>query len=208
MNKIRIAVAQINTIVGDLAGNAEKILFCIDEARQKGVDLVVFPELALTGYPPEDLLLKPHFIKENLKCLTRIAMATKDIMAIVGFVDTKLDAIYNSAGILTDKKVSYVYHKMHLPNYGVFDEKRYFKSGVRKVIIKAKDFSFAVNICEDMWASENIAARRILQGAQFLVNISASPYYLGKAIDITRDPEENRRKQGPDRGQSHCQTDG
>ena len=142
MNTIRIALAQINTIVGDLAGNTEKIVFCIDQAVQKQADLIVFPELSITGYPPEDLLLKPHFIEENLKCLNAIAKFTKDIIAIVGFADADRSGIYNSAAILHNKKITSVYHKVSLPNYGVFDEKRYFKSGDRSILLKAKDFSF------------------------------------------------------------------
>jgi len=180
MNNVRIALAQINTIVGDLAGNRDKVLFCINEATKDRADLVVFSELAVTGYPPEDLLLKPHFIKQNLRSLDSIAKATKDIIAIVGFVDGRHSAIYNSAAILANKKVLHVYHKMHLLNYGVFDEKKYFKPGLKNVIVEARDFSFAVNICEDIWVSKYIAAGRILQTAQFLINISASPYHMGK----------------------------
>ena len=181
MNMARIALAQINTIVGDLIGNSEKILLCIQEAMQKEADLVVFPELSITGYPPEDLLLKPHFIKQNLKCLKRIARATKDIMAIVGFVDADKGSIYNSAAILANRKVQHIYHKTQLPNYGVFDEKRYFKSGDKNAIIKTKDFSFAINICEDIWTDEtNVMAKAVSQ-TQFMVNISASPFYMRKA---------------------------
>lgn len=181
MNNVRIALAQINTIVGDLVGNRDKVLFYISEATKDKADLVVFPELAVTGYPPEDLLLKSHFIKQNLKSLDSIAGATKDVIAIVGFVDTRRNAIYNSAAILANKKVLHVYHKKLLPNYSVFDEKRYFKPGLKDVIVEARDFSFGLNICEDIWASKDIAAARVLQRAQFLINISASPYYLGKA---------------------------
>lgn len=180
MNTVRVAVAQINTIVGDLAGNTEKMLFCINQARDRYADLIVFPELAITGYPPEDLLLKPHFIKENLRYLSKAAKATKDIIVIAGFVDKGQGGIYNSAGILTNRKILYAYHKIHLPNYGVFDEKRYFKSGRKNAILKARDFSFAVNICEDIWVPGDASERHILGAAQFLINISASPYHLAK----------------------------
>ncbi len=182
MNTVRIAAAQINAIVGDLPGNAETVLFCINEARQKEVDLIAFPELALTGYPPEDLLLKPHFIKENLKYLNGIAKATKDIVVIMGFVDKDGGGIYNSAAIINNKKVLYAYNKMHLPNYGVFDEKRYFKPGKENVVFRARDFSFAVNICEDVWVSRDAVTKR----ADFLINISASPYCLGKIKERRR----------------------
>jgi len=180
MEAVRIALAQINTIVGDLAGNTEKILFCIDEAVKKDADLVVFPELAITGYPPEDLLLKPHFIKENLKCLDAIAMATKDIIAVVGFVDQDKKGVYSSAAVISDKKICYRYHKMNLPNYSVFDEKRYFRAGAKTKLLKIRDLSFCVNICEDVWVPESAASKKVLRQAQFLVNISASPYYLNK----------------------------
>ena len=180
MNTIKIALAQINTIVGDLTGNTEKIVFCIDQAVQKQADLIVFPELSTTGYPPEDLLLKPHFIEENLKCLSAIAKSTKDIIAIVGFVDVDHSGIYNSAAILHNKKVVSVYHKIALPNYGVFDEKRYFKSGDRAILLEARDFSFCINICEDTWVSDNPVTQELLRQSQLLVNISASPYHLQK----------------------------
>jgi len=180
MERIRIAVAQINTIVGDLAGNTEKIIFCINQAVQKRADIVIFPELSVTGYPPEDLLLRPHFIKENIRCLNTIASATKDIIAIVGFVDSDRSGIYNSSGILYNKKVASVYHKINLPNYGVFDEKRYFKSGDKNNLFKTRDFSFCVNICEDIWVPDNVLTASVLQQSQLLINISASPYHLGK----------------------------
>jgi len=180
MKPVRIALAQINTIVGDLAGNTEKILFCIKSALKKEVDIIVFPELTITGYPPEDLLLKPRFIKENLKCLDIITKATKDIIAIVGFVDKKGAAIYNAAGVLASRKLMHVYHKRHLPNYSVFDEKRYFTPGTQSAVLKAKDFSFTVNICEDIWVTEEPSEKRVLQNSHFLVNISASPYYLDR----------------------------
>jgi NAD+ synthase (glutamine-hydrolysing) len=176
MNSVRIAIAQINTIVGDIPGNKEKILFCIKEAIQKRSDLVVFPELSVTGCPPEDLVLKKHFIKENLRSLNDIAGSVKDIIAIAGFVDRDNKGIYNSAAVLGNKKVLYTYHKMHLRNYGAFDEKRYFRPGSKNEILKAGDFSFSVNICEDIWGPGDITA----EGLDFLVNISSSPYYLGK----------------------------
>ncbi len=180
MKSLRIAASQINTIVGDLAGNTERIIFSIKSAIKEGADIVVFPELTITGYPPEDLLLKPCFVEQNIRCLETIAKAAKNIIAIVGFVDKREDSIYNSAGILADKKVLYRYHKKHLPNYGVFDEKRYFQSGIENAILKTKDFSFSVNICEDIWAQEDIIEKYVLQNSNFLINISASVYHLDK----------------------------
>ena len=180
MKHIRIAIGQINTTVGDLEGNSNKILSCMKEAASKDIDLVVFPELSITGYPPEDLLLKPHFIKENFKCLKNISQKTGDTIAIVGFVDEKDGDIYNSAAVICNKKIICVYHKMHLPNYGIFDEKRYFKPGLRNALVKTKDFSFGLNICEDIWTQRSRIEERAFSKVQFLVNISASPYHINK----------------------------
>ena len=177
MKNVKIAIGQINTTVGDLKGNKDKILSCVEAASGKGADLIAFPELSITGYPPEDLLLKPYFIKENIKCLEEIAGRIRGIIAVIGFVDEKNGAIYNSAAVIHDKKIVYTYHKMHLPNYGVFDEKRYFKPGTGNKSIKIKDIRFGVNICEDMWVKDEGLK---VKGAQFLVNISASPYHTGK----------------------------
>jgi len=177
MKNVKIAIGQINTTVGDLKGNKNKILSCVEAASRKDAELIVFPELSITGYPPEDLLLKPYFIKENIKCLKEIAGQIRDIVAVLGFVDEKNGSIYNSAAIIHNKKIVYVYHKMHLPNYGVFDEKRYFKPGTDSKLIKIKDMRFSVNICEDMWVKDE---RLKVKGAQFLVNISASPYHTDK----------------------------
>lgn len=180
MDKVRIAIAQINTIVGDLKGNTEKITSYIEEAVKNNADLVVFPELTVTGYPPEDLLLKPYFIEENLRCARKIAAAVKNIIAVVGFAGARNGDIYNSAGIFNDKKIVYTYNKISLPNYSVFDEKRYFKPGSENTLIKTRDFSFAVNICEDIWVPETVMEKGLFRQAQFFVNISASPYCLGK----------------------------
>ncbi len=186
MKKLRIAIAQINTIVGDLVGNTEKVLFCLNKSIKKRVDIVIFPELSITGYPPEDLVLKPHFVKENLKCLDLIAKATKDIIAIVGFVDQKAKDLYNSAAVINNKKIVHVYHKRQLPNYSVFDEKRYFKPGRENAFLKAKGYSFSVNICEDIWAKEDSKTKALLKRADFLINISASPYHIDKIKEKER----------------------
>src|SRR5690348_11945207 len=126
--RFRIALAQMNSVMGDLPGNTEKIVQRIHEAKDKGASLVAFPELALTGYPPEDLLLKPGFLRDNLEALQTVARAATDIVAVVGFVDVRED-IYNAAAVLTNGKVAGIYHKTFLPNYGVFDEDRYFMRG-------------------------------------------------------------------------------
>lgn len=184
---LKIAIGQINSVVGDLEGNSNKILSCIKEAASKDIDLIVFPELSITGYPPEDLLLKPHFIKENIRYLNKISKEIGDLVAIVGFVDEKKGDIYNSAAVMRNKKITYIYHKIHLPNYGVFDEKRYFKPGADNKLIKIKDLFFSVNICEDIWADgRERMAERVLKKADFLVNISASPYHIGKIEERKR----------------------
>ncbi|MDP2911492.1 MAG: NAD(+) synthase, partial [Candidatus Omnitrophota bacterium] len=183
MRNVKIVIAQINTTVGDLKGNKNKILSCLEEAGRRKADLVIFPELTITGYPPEDLLLKPYFIKENIKCIKDITKAVGDIVAVIGFVDEKKGNIYNSAAVLNNKKIIYIYHKRQLPNYGVFDEKRYFKPGYDNKLIKIKDLSFSVNICEDIWVKDK--GLRV-KGAQFLVNISASPYHIDKTKERER----------------------
>ncbi|MCK4843932.1 MAG: NAD+ synthase, partial [Dehalococcoidia bacterium] len=128
MHTIRIGIAQINSTVGDFSGNTKKIMQSIDQAKSLGVDLLTFPELVITGYPPEDLLLKPQFIKQNRESLNKIMEHSSGIVVVVGFVDSDGD-IYNAAAVLYDKKLVGVYHKFYLPNYGVFDENRYFQAG-------------------------------------------------------------------------------
>ncbi len=179
MRSLRIALAQINPIVGDLDGNVSKIIDYIERAKSFSADLVAFPELALTGYPPEDLLLKTQFIEDNLDSLKKVRKNVVDITAIVGFVDRK-DDIYNAAAIIHNKKIIDVYHKMYLPNYGVFDEYRYFQTGTRYPVYQLADTSIGVNICEDIWYPEGPARVQSLAGAEVIININASPYHIGK----------------------------
>lgn len=180
MKTLRLALAQINPTVGDLEGNTEKIIDHIRKAEEHSADLVVFPELSVTGYPPEDLLLKPQFIRDNLDALRRIKEEVWDITAIVGFVDRKND-IYNAAAILHNKNIADIYHKMYLPNYGVFDEFRYFQVGTRFPLYNIGDVTIGVNICEDIWYPEGPAHIQSLFGAEVIININASPYHVGKA---------------------------
>ncbi|MFA5388173.1 MAG: NAD+ synthase [Candidatus Omnitrophota bacterium] len=180
MKTVKIAIGQINTTVGDMEGNSNRISCCVRQAASRHVDLIVFPELSITGYPAEDLLLKPHFIKDNIRYLEKISRETGGITAVIGFADRKNGNVYNSAAVVRDKKITYVYHKKHLPNYGVFDEKRYFTPGSGNALLKIKGFSFAVNICEDIWAKDTAAENKIFKKADFLVNISASPYHIDK----------------------------
>src|SRR4030043_2265482 len=179
MRSLRIALAQINPTIGDFEGNTSKILFCIKKAKKVGVQLVAFPELAITGYPPEDLLLKAKFIEDNLDALKKIQKNVGDITVIVGFVDRK-DDIYNAAAIIYNKKLIDTYHKMYLPNYGVFDEVRYFQAGRRCSVYRSGDTCFGINICEDIWYPEGPMRMQTLSGAEVIININASPYRIGK----------------------------
>ena len=179
MRPLRIALAQINPTVGDFEGNVSKIIYHVEESVRAGAQVVVFPELAITGYPPEDLLLKPHFIEDNLEALKKVQKKVKDIIAVVGFVD-RTDDIYNAAAIVYNKKLIGTYHKMYLPNYGVFDEIRYFQAGRRCAVYRIGDVCFGVNICEDIWYPEGPARMQALAGAEVIININASPYRIGK----------------------------
>ena len=179
MLSLRVALAQINPTVGDLDGNAARIIHYLEMAREAGADLVAFPELALTGYPPEDLLLKPQFVKDNLAALQKIALQAKGIVAVVGFVDAD-DDIYNAAAILHEGAVAGIYRKVYLPNYGVFDEQRYFCRGREQPLFVVSGVKVGVSICEDLWYPNGPALIQARAGAQVLVNISASPYDMGK----------------------------
>jgi NAD+ synthase (glutamine-hydrolysing) len=177
---LRLALGQVNGTVGDLEGNTRKILGGIGRARELGAELVAFPELALPGYPPEDLLLNSSFIRANLEALQRLTRATRGITAIVGFVDM-IDDIYNAAALLHDGRVAGVYHKIYLPNYGVFDEDRYFQSGTEFLVFDLNGTTIGVNICEDIWYPGDPTRAQCLEGkAQLIVNISSSPYHAGK----------------------------
>ena len=181
MHSIRVGIAQINSTVGDLTGNTRKIMECIDQAKSLGVDLLTFPELAITGYPPEDLLLKPQFIRQNRKSLNNIIEHCSDIAVVVGFVDSDGD-IYNAAAVLYNKKLVGVYHKSYLPNYGVFDENRYFQAGEECPVFIIYGIGIGVTICEDMWYEAGPALVQTYAGAAVLINISASPYHAGKGL--------------------------
>ncbi len=178
---IRIALAQLNVTVGDLAGNEQKIRESIQQAKQLQADLVAFPELAITGYPPEDLLLRPQFIRNNLDCLQRIVPTTQNITAIIGFAHSEQDRLFNAAAIVANGQLVDVYHKIHLPNYGVFDEKRYFEPGERPLILEWNDIKIGISICEDIWIQNSVIETQALStGAEIILNISSSPYHFGK----------------------------
>jgi len=179
MRRLRIAMAQINTTVGDFDGNVNKILKNIAAACSEGANIVTFPELAVCGYPPEDLLFKPQFIQANLDSLQKIARASKGITVVTGFVDTDND-IYNAAAILNDGKIAGIYHKIYLPNYGVFDENRYFRAGSDCPVFIIGGVGIGITICEDIWYEVGPATVQANAGAEVIINISASPYHAGK----------------------------
>ena len=185
MTTIRLALAQINPKMGDLAGNIAKIIRYIEQARTQGADIIALPELAITGYPPEDLLLKPQFIAANLRALDEIITASKDITTIVGFVDKTTD-IHNAAAVIYNGELKGVYHKTYLPNYGVFDDYRYFKAGETAPIFQLGDVLIGVNICEDIWYPGGPTQVQALAGAHIIVNVSASPYHSAKGGDRER----------------------
>jgi NAD+ synthase (glutamine-hydrolysing) len=182
---MRLALAQINTVVGDLDGNRSLILARLEEARGAGADLVLFPELAVTGYPPEDLLLRPAFVRAARRSLEEIAAAATGIAALVGFPLFDGD-LYNACAVCADGSVRATYRKRFLPNYGVFDEERYFASGRELVLLRLGEALAGVTICEDMWQPGPPATELALAGAQLLVNVSASPFH----VDKHRDREE------------------
>lgn len=179
MQSLRLALAQIDTTVGDLAGNAERIRAEIARARDLEVDIVCFPELAVTGYPPEDLLLRRQFVQENLAVAHQLAREAHDIVAVYGFVDAG-DDIYNAAAIAAEGRIIDVYHKHYLPNYGVFDEERYFRAGRRAPIYEIAGAQVGVNICEDIWYPGGPTLVQGYGGAEVILNINASPFYRGK----------------------------
>ncbi|WP_372791092.1 NAD+ synthase [Paraconexibacter sp.] len=182
---MRIALAQLNLTVGDLPGNERRIAQAIDDAAAAGAQLVVLPELAVTGYPPEDLLFKEHFLADARACLDRLAQRTRGIVAVVGFPERD-DDVYNAAAVLGDGAVQGIYRKMRLPNYGVFDEVRYFQAGERPALIDVDGIPVGLTICEDLWVPGPPATDEALAGARLLVNLTASPFHAGKGGERER----------------------
>jgi NAD+ synthase (glutamine-hydrolysing) len=176
---MRLALAQINATVGDIAGNERLIRERLAEAREAGAQIVLFPELAVTGYPPEDLLLKEHFLADARAAVDRIAADARGIVALVGFPE-RADDVYNAAAVCADGEVRAVYRKMRLPNYGVFDEVRYFQSGPGPATLEVDGVKVGLTICEDIWLPGAPAADEALAGATVLLNLSASPYHADK----------------------------
>lgn len=196
MRSLRIAMAQINPTVGDIVGNTGLIQTWIKEARRAKADLVAFPELAITGYPPEDLLFKPHFIEDTHRALKVVAAEARGLVVVVGYVGQGGTAVsvsdaplfplsgrhelYNEAAVLSDRRILATYRKWHLPNYGVFDESRYFHPGSRLPLLVLNGVTIGVNICEDIWFSDGPTRAQAAAGAEVIVNINASPFHVGK----------------------------
>jgi NAD+ synthase (glutamine-hydrolysing) len=176
---VRVALCQLNTIVGDLDGNADRIVAAYGQAQAAGCDVAVFPELAITGYPPEDLLLKPGFVKANRDAMEKVAATTATCTAIIGFVDARRD-LHNAAAVCAGGRVHGTYHKRHLPNYAVFDEQRYFIPGSEPMTIDAAGERVGLTICEDVWVPGPPAQTEVEEGARLIVNPSGSPYHRGK----------------------------
>lgn len=178
---MRVALAQINTTVGDLDGNAQKIISAMSAAEDHGADMTLLPELAITGYPPEDLLHKEHFVERNLAALELVASTSRHAV-LMGFVDRVGDSLYNAMALCGNGRVLKIYHKQELPNYGVFDEQRYFAAGDETGIFELGGTMFSTTICEDIWVPNHVAAG-VAEGAKVLLNISASPFYVGKSAE-------------------------
>jgi NAD+ synthase (glutamine-hydrolysing) len=176
---MRLALAQLNSIVGDLDGNRDRIVQWIGDAKEARADVVCFPELATTGYPPEDLLLRPGFLRAAERSLAEIARAARGIVVLVGTPHLDRD-LYNACAVCAGGEVKAIYRKRFLPNYGVFDEDRYFAPGRDLVLLEHGDELVGVTVCEDMWQPGPPATDLSLAGAQLLVNLSASPFHVGK----------------------------
>jgi NAD+ synthase (glutamine-hydrolysing) len=182
---VRVALAQINPTVGDLAGNTALIVEAIKRARDSGAQVLGVPELAVPGYPPEDLVLKRSFVRANLHAVEEVAAATDDLLTVVGFVDAAGDRLYNAAAICHGGRVIAVYRKHLLPNYGVFDERRYFTEGRGHTLIDTPDGVIGVCVCEDAWFARGPVTTQGDAGAQIVVNINASPYHKNKLAERT-----------------------
>ena len=182
---LRLALAQINSRVGDIEGNVAKISERIAQARDAGAELVLFPELAVTGYPPEDLLLKEHFLQAAGEAVAELAREAEDIVVLVGFPE-RADDVHNALAVLAEGELQAVYRKSVLPNYGVFDEQRYFQVGEGGAVLELGDARLGLTICEDIWTPGPPASDEALAGAPLILNASASPYHAGKGLERER----------------------
>jgi NAD+ synthase (glutamine-hydrolysing) len=177
---LRVGLAQINTTVGDFEANVRKALHYVSRARELGVDIVSFPELTVTGYPPEDLLLRAAFVRDNVEALHSMVEGFRGITAVVGFADLVGSDVFNATAVIHDGRLVHVYHKQRLPNYGVFDEMRYFREGAEFPVYAVAGVPVGVNICEDIWYPGDPTETQAKAGARVIVNINGSPYHAGK----------------------------
>ncbi|MHB1347564.1 MAG: NAD+ synthase [Candidatus Humimicrobiaceae bacterium] len=183
ISTLRLCAGQINPTVGDFENNFKLIREAVKKAVEHSGDIIIFPELALTGYPPEDLLLKPSFIDKNIDYIEKVKLLSENIVIVCGFIGRE-NGIYNSAAIMHKKKILDIYNKEHLPNYSVFDEERYFQKGNGNKIFRINNILTGINICEDIYYSDGPAKiQAVLGGAQLILNISASPYHAGKIFE-------------------------
>lgn len=180
IHNLRLALAQMNLTVGDIAGNTSRIIDYLDKARAERANLILIPELAITGYPPEDLVLRNDFVEANRQALEKVAQATQGLLAIVGFVEREGESLFNAAAVCADGRVLATYRKICLPNYGVFDEKRYFHPGYRPLSLHLDKLRIGVTICEDIWVDGVTECEASIGEAHLVVNISASPYHQQK----------------------------
>jgi NAD+ synthase (glutamine-hydrolysing) len=192
---VRLALCQMNPTVGDIAANMLRIRSGVNGARENGADLVLFGELALTGYPPEDLLLREHFLADAQAALSDLAVETHGVVAVVGFPERD-GHVYNAAAVLADGAVQAIYRKVHLPNYGVFDERRYFQPGTSGATIEVGGRLIGLTVCEDIWLPGPPASQEAADGARLIVNISASPYHAGKGAERERMFADRAREDG------------
>src|ERR671931_2543834 len=193
--RLRIALAQINPTVGDVEGNARLALEWIRRAREAGAGIVILPELTLSGYPPEDLLLKSHFLDAVGAALHQVASEVEGIIVVIGFPERDV-AVYNSAALIAERRVAGVYRKILLPNYGVFDERRYFEPGSMPALVEVGNIRVGLTICEDIWYAGPPASVEALAGATLIVNPSASPYHRAKGLARERMIAERARETG------------
>jgi len=186
MPRVRVASCQLDVVVGDLEGNAARILEAYRQAEAAGADLAVFGELCITGYPPEDLLLKPGFVRASQEILAKLATATGPCVAVIGCVDAGQD-LYNAAAVCANGSVLGMYHKRLLPNYGVFDELRHFTPGTEPLVLyEVAGVRLAVTICEDVWSPTGPMASQAAGGAELVVNLNASPFSVGRRVERER----------------------
>ena len=179
--KLRILVAQLNLLVGDIDGNRDKVISATRAARDRqDIDLLVFPELTLTGYPPEDLLLRPELTDRTQDALTQIVAETQGIALVLGYPKASVGGLFNVAGLVSNGRILAEYAKQLLPNYSVFDEKRYFRPGKAPCVLDFKGVRIGLSVCEDIW-EEGPTRQAVEAGAELLININASPYHEGKA---------------------------